>query len=115
MRNLDFLWLVLLGWLVAILTVQTNGWEFIFQNIIFQSIYLYLGSFLGPFFGSSISASLAAIGGVRSIRMTRRYPKRYRDPEFLCWGVCVLASLLIGLVLIMNIGIHFFVIGGPES
>jgi hypothetical protein len=110
MGNLDFLWLVLLGWLVAILTVQTNGWQFIFQNIIFQSIYPYLDSFLGPFLGSSISAGLAAIGGMRSIRMTRRYPKRYRDPEFLCWGVCVLACLLIGLVILVNIGIHLVVI-----
>jgi hypothetical protein len=106
MRNLDFLWLVLLGWLVAILTIQTNGWQFIFQNIIFQSIYPYLDSFLGPFLGSSISASLTAIGGMRAVRMTIRYPKRYRDPECLCWGVCVLSSLLIGLVILVNIGIH---------
>ena len=101
MRNLDFLWLVLLGWLVAILTVQTNGWQFIFQNI-----YPYLDSFLWPFLGSSISAGLAAIGGIRAVRMTIRYPKRYRDPEFLCWGVCVLAGLLIGLVFLVNVGIH---------
>jgi hypothetical protein len=106
MRNLDFVWLVLLGWIVAVLTILTNGWQFIFDNSFFQSIYPYLDSFLGPFLGSSISASLAAIGGVRSIRMTRCYPKRYRDPEFLCWGVCVLASLLIGLVILVNIGIH---------
>jgi hypothetical protein len=112
MRNLDFLWLVLLGWLVAILTIPTNAWQFIFDNGFFRNIYPYLDSFLGPFLGSSISASLAAIGGMRAIRMTRRYPKRYRDPEFLCWGVCVLACLLIGLVFLVNIGI---VIGGPES
>jgi hypothetical protein len=110
MRNLDFLWLVLLGWLVAILTILTNGWEFVFQNIIFQSMYPYLNSFLGPFLGSSISAGLAAIGGMRSIRMTRRYPKRYFAPNLLCWGVCVLASLLIGLVTLVNIGIHLVVI-----
>jgi hypothetical protein len=115
MRNLDFLWLVLLGWLVAILTIQTNGWQFIFQNIIFQSIYPYLDSFLGPFLGSSISTGLVAIGGMRSIRMTRRYPKRYRDPEFLCWGVCVLACLLIILVVTLNMAAYLFVIGGPES
>lgn len=106
MRNLDFVWLVLLGWLVALLTILTNGWQFIFDNVFFQSIYPYLDYLLGPFLGSCISASLAAIGGVRSIRMTRRYPKCYRYPEFLCWGVCVLASLLIGLVILVNIGIH---------
>jgi hypothetical protein len=106
MRNLDFIWLVLLGWLVAILTVQTHGWQFIFQNIIFQNIYPYLDSFLGPFLGSSISAGLAAIGGMRAVRMTIRDPKRYRAPECLCWGVCALAGLLIGLVILVNIGIH---------
>lgn len=115
MRNLDFVWLVLLGWIVAVLTIQTNGWQFIFNNGFFQSIYLYLDSFLGPFWGSSISASLAAVGGVRSIRMTRRYPKDYRDPEFLCWGVCVLACLLIVSVVALNVAVHLFVIGGPES
>jgi hypothetical protein len=106
MRNLDFLWLVLLGWLVALLTILTNGWQFIFDNVFFQSIYPYLDSFLGPFLGSSISASLAVIGGMRAIRMTIRYPESYRDSECLGWGVCVLASLLIGLVFLVNIGIY---------
>jgi hypothetical protein len=102
MRNLEFLWLVLLGWLVALLTVLTNGWQFIFDNGFFQSIYPYLNSFLGPFLGSSISASLAAIGGMRAIRATIRYPERYQDPECLGWGVFSIAILLIGLVVFEN-------------
>ena len=63
-----------------------------FQNIVFQSIYPYLNSFLGPFLGSSVSAGLAALGGMRAIRMTIRYPKRYRYPELLGYGVCALGS-----------------------
>jgi hypothetical protein len=97
MGKLDFLWLVLLGWLVAILTIQTNAWQFIFQNSYPQ---------LGVFFGSSISTGLAAIGGLRSIRAARHNPKLY--PELLCWAICVLAGLLIGLVILVNIGIHLF-------
>lgn len=111
MRNFDFVWLVLLGWFVALLTILTNGWQFIFNNGFFQNIYPYLDSFLGPVLGSSISLSLATIGGLRSIQAARNKPTLW----FLCWTVCVLAGLLVGLVVIVNVAVHLFVIGGPES
>jgi hypothetical protein len=92
MRNLDFLLLVLLGWLVAILTVQTHGWQFMFPN---NSLNL------GSFFGSLISAVLASIGGLRSIRAERHYA------EILYRASFVLAFTLIALIIIANIVLAF--------
>ncbi|NJM76521.1 MAG: hypothetical protein HC852_12965 [Acaryochloridaceae cyanobacterium RU_4_10] len=87
MRNLDFLWLVLLSWLVAILTIQTNGWVFIFHT----------NNYVGFLLGSLVSICLAGLGGWRSLQTTRRHPK------ILGWGVCALASLLIVLVVGWNV------------
>jgi len=89
MRKLDFLWLVLLGWLVAILTIQTNGWQFIFQT----------NHHLGFLLGSLLAIALAAIGGLRSIRATPRHSK------ILGWSVCALAIILIGLVVFWNMAV----------
>jgi hypothetical protein len=88
MRNLDFLWLVLLGWLIAILTVLTGGWRFMFQNDYPN---------LGLFWGSATSAVLATTGGIRSIRAKRHHP------EILYWGSLVLAITLIVLLVVLNI------------
>jgi hypothetical protein len=95
MRNLDFLWLVSLGWLVAILTVQTHGWQFIFSSN---------SPNLGSFFGSLISAVLSAIGGLRSIRAERHYA------EILYRASFVLAFTLIALIIIANIVLAFVMI-----
>ena len=92
-QRFDFLWFVLAGWAVSLLTLQTNGWYFLLGN----------NHRYGVLVGSTLAIILALAGLFISINKVFNQTKG-REILILHVTTWVLALLLIGL-LVLWIGV----------
>ena len=84
-QRFDFLWFVLAGWVISLLTLQTNGWYFLFRN----------NNRYGLLVASTLAIILALVGLFISINKFFNQTKRREVlAHILTW---ILAFLLIGL------------------
>jgi hypothetical protein len=93
-QRFNFLWFVLTGWVVFLLTLYTNGWYFIVGN---DNRY-------GALFGSILAIILALAGLFISANQVLNHT-RGKEILIVHLTTWILALLLIGL-LVMWIGLH---------
>jgi hypothetical protein len=93
-QRFNFLWFVLAGWVVFLLTLQTNGWYFLLGN----------NNGHGAFAASILAIVLALTGLFISIDKVFNQ-KRGRETLTVYVTTWILALPLIGL-LVLFIGVH---------